>query len=79
VSGAGSDTLFDGAGSDIFVVQASDGVGTDIIFDFFDNGDLVDLVGLTVSSGLNSATVLLNNGSTIVSGNGHLREANDFV
>ena len=71
--------LSGGTGNDFFVIQASDGVGTDTIVGFEDDLDAVDLVGLTVGSGIGSATVVLSNGSTIVSSGGHLWEADDFV
>jgi Ca2+-binding RTX toxin-like protein len=75
---AGTDTLTGGAGADIFVIQAADGVGTDTIVGFLDDVDQINLIGLAVQSGLNSATVVLSNGSTIVSSGGHLWEGDDF-
>jgi hypothetical protein len=54
-------------------------VGTDTIVGFADGLDAVDLVGVSVSNGLGSATVVLSNGASIVSSGGHLWEADDFV
>jgi Ca2+-binding RTX toxin-like protein len=76
---AGNDTLTGGSGADILLILAGDGVGTDTIVGFVDDVDIVDLDGVAVQSGVGSATVVLTNGSTVISSGGHLWETDDFV
>jgi serralysin len=78
--GAGDDTMVGGAGRDVFAIADTDGVGMDTIGGFFLGGvDTVDLTGLSVASGLGTATVTFDNGAQLTALFGHHWDAADFV
>jgi len=77
--GIGDDILVGGNGVDIFVFGTFDGEATDTIVDFEDGVDSIGLSGgVTVASGLGTATVTLSSGTAIAAGNLDPWEGDDF-
>lgn len=77
--GFGDDTLFGGADADVFDYQSGGGLGTDTIGDFQGGVDSVLVGANTVNSGLGSSTVVLDDGTVLIAGNGYLWQSTDFV
>jgi Ca2+-binding RTX toxin-like protein len=75
--GLAGDTLTGGAGNDLFIKGS--GEGDDTIADFATGLDKVDLVGITVTSGLATTVITLSDGSHITASNGYLWQAVDFI
>ena len=77
---SGDNVLIGGGGADTFVYNGGTGGGTDTIADFDSaEGDLVLAGANTVVSGLGTSTVLLDDGTVLIAGNGHLWDTLDFA
>jgi hypothetical protein len=61
------------------VVTDLDGIGLDTVADFSGTDDSIELIGLSVSSGIGTSTVVFDNGGSLSAANGYLWTDADFV